>query len=454
MISSMTGFAAAAHESAQGSLTVELKTVNHRYLEFQTRIPEELRPLEPAMREAVASRLTRGKVDLRITFTPVATAKRSLTPDLEAMATLQAASRDVLTRFPDARPLSVAEVLHWPGVLADETLSPDRVKAEVMALVAKALEDLNQTRRREGAKLDFILRERLDRMSALVKEAEPLMPGAVKAFADKLAAKVAEAARPREGGRLRQAPGLPLPGAQPRGEYPRVEVGRERHHARLGGAQGSHRADARASAKHRVMLGNLFVVVAPSGTGKTTLVDELLKREPNIQLSPSFTTRMPRIGEVDGVDYFFVDRRRFERMIAAGEFLEYADVYGNYYGTGREWIERQLEGDHDVLLEIDWQGARQVRALFPQMVGIFLLPPSLAELRRRLEARGKDPPESIERRMASAREEISHVLEFEYIIVNERFEAALNDLLCVVHAARVSRAQQAIRRSDLLDQFK
>jgi len=193
MIASMTGFAAAAHESAQGSLAVELKTVNHRYLEFQARIPEELRPLEPAMREAVAARLTRGKVDCRVTFTPVATAQRSLVPDAQALTTLQAASREVLARFPEARPLSVSEVLHWPGVLADETLSADRLKEDVLALLGKALGDLNQTRAREGAKLEAILRERLDRMTALVKDAEPLMPGAVRVFADRLAAKVAEA---------------------------------------------------------------------------------------------------------------------------------------------------------------------------------------------------------------------------------------------------------------------
>ncbi|MGZ5661401.1 MAG: YicC/YloC family endoribonuclease, partial [Usitatibacter sp.] len=193
MISSMTGFAAAAQDGDEGSLAVELKTVNHRYLEFQTRIPEELRPLEPAMREAVAARLTRGKVDCRVTFTPVASAKRSLVPDSEALDALQAASRQVLSKFPEARPMSVSEVLHWPGVLADESLSADKVKERVMALIAKAIKDLDQTRAREGAKLEAVLRERLDRMAGLVKEAEPLMPGAVKAFADKLAAKVAEA---------------------------------------------------------------------------------------------------------------------------------------------------------------------------------------------------------------------------------------------------------------------
>ncbi|MFZ3323326.1 MAG: YicC/YloC family endoribonuclease [Usitatibacter sp.] len=189
----MTGFAAAAAESPQGSLAVELKTVNHRNLEFQTRIPEELRSLEPAMREAVAARLTRGKVDCRIMFTPVASAKRTLVPDADAMNALDAASRQVLARFPQARPLSVAEVLHWPGVLAEESLSVESASGQVMALLERAIVELDQTREREGAKLEAILRERLDRMAALVKEAEPLMPGAVKVFADKLAAKVAEA---------------------------------------------------------------------------------------------------------------------------------------------------------------------------------------------------------------------------------------------------------------------
>jgi guanylate kinase len=200
--------------------------------------------------------------------------------------------------------------------------------------------------------------------------------------------------------------------------------------------------------------GNLFVVVAPSGAGKTSLVDALLKREPNIRLSISYTTRAPREGERDGREYHFITRTEFERMIAAGDFLEHANVYGNYYGTSRRWIEEQIAGDHDVLLEIDWQGAKQLRGLFPHMVGVFVLPPSLEELRRRLHVRGTDAPEAIERRMASAREEISHVLEFEYIIVNERFDSALDDLIAIVHATRVSRAQQAPRLSKLTEEFK
>ena len=193
MIASMTGFAAAAQESAQGSLAVELKTVNHRYLEFQTRIPEELRPLEPAMREAVGAKLTRGKVDCRVTFTPVTTAARALMPDAQALESLHAASQAVAARFPEARALSVSEILHWPGVLADESLSPEKLKESVLGLLERAIAELNASRAREGAKLEAVLRERLDRMSELVREAQPLIPGAMKAFQDKLAAKLAEA---------------------------------------------------------------------------------------------------------------------------------------------------------------------------------------------------------------------------------------------------------------------
>jgi len=202
------------------------------------------------------------------------------------------------------------------------------------------------------------------------------------------------------------------------------------------------------------MAGDLFVVVAPSGAGKTSLVNALLGAERGLRLSVSYTTRAPREGEVDGREYHFVAREAFESMIAAGDFIEHANVYGNYYGTSRRWIEAELAGDHDVLLEIDWQGARQVRALFPNMVGIFILPPSLEELRRRLTARGKDSAEVIARRMASAREEISHVLEFEYIIVNEQFDVAVADLQAVVRAARLSRERRADRLARLLGEFR
>jgi len=200
--------------------------------------------------------------------------------------------------------------------------------------------------------------------------------------------------------------------------------------------------------------GSLFVVTAPSGAGKSSLIDALLKDDPRLKLSISYTTRPPREGEAHGREYHFVSRAEFERMIASGDFLEHANVYGNYYGTSRRWIETELAGDHDVLLEIDWQGARQVRALFPRMVGIFILPPSLSELKRRLESRGKDAPEVIARRLAGAREEVSHVLEFEYIIVNEAFDSAVSDLQAVVRAARIAREPQSVRLASLLAEFK
>jgi uncharacterized protein (TIGR00255 family) len=204
MIRSMTGFASAVHESAQGSLALELKTVNHRYLEFQTRIPEELRPVESAMREAVAATLTRGKVDCRVTFSPTQAGARALAPDAAAMDALAVAAQQVAQRFPEARPLSISEVLHWPGVLADASLSAERMKAEVVALMGRALAELDQTRGREGAKLEAVLRERLDRISVLVKEAQPLLPAALRAFQEKLSARLAEAAASPSDERIQQ----------------------------------------------------------------------------------------------------------------------------------------------------------------------------------------------------------------------------------------------------------
>ncbi len=202
------------------------------------------------------------------------------------------------------------------------------------------------------------------------------------------------------------------------------------------------------------MPGNLFTIVAPSGAGKTSLVNELLAREPRLRLSISYTTRPPREGEAHGREYHFVDRATFERMIASGDFLEHANVYGNYYGTSRRWIEGELAAGHDVVLEIDWQGARQVRALFPHMVGVFILPPSMAELKRRLERRATDAADTIARRLAGAREEVSHVLEFQYIIVNEQFDVAVGDLQAIVRATRVARDRQADRLAPLIAEFR
>lgn len=202
------------------------------------------------------------------------------------------------------------------------------------------------------------------------------------------------------------------------------------------------------------MSGQLIVITAPSGAGKTSLVDALLQREPALKLSISYTTRPPRPGEQDGVNYHFINHAAFEQMISRGDLLEHALVYGNYYGTSRSWIESQMQAGNDVLLEIDWQGAAQVKRLFPGAIRLFILPPSLNALEERLTKRGKDSPEVIAKRLAAARAEIAHVLESEYIIVNDQFPIALEELASVVRSQRLATARQKDRLRALLREYE
>jgi guanylate kinase len=201
------------------------------------------------------------------------------------------------------------------------------------------------------------------------------------------------------------------------------------------------------------MPGNLFIVCAPSGAGKTSLVNALLEREPDIELSVSYTTRPPRQGEENGREYHFVDRATFEAMAQRGDFLESAEVHGNLYATSQAWIAERTAVGRDILLEIDWQGAAQVRRLIPSAIGVFILPPALDALRRRLTARGQDSSEVIERRLANAREEISHLAEFDYVIINRVFEVAVVDLVSIVRAQRLRLAAQLERHADLINQM-
>lgn len=197
------------------------------------------------------------------------------------------------------------------------------------------------------------------------------------------------------------------------------------------------------------MPGTLLIVSAPSGAGKTTLVRELLKRDERVQLSISCTTRQPRNGEVQGRDYNFVGVDEFLAMRSRGEFLESAEVHGNFYGTSLRWLERQLAAGRDVLLEIDWQGAQQVRRAFGQAVGIFILPPSMAILEQRLRGRGTDDEATIARRIDAALAEMRHVAEFDYVIINDDLQTAIIDLQAVVHAARLRLAPQRARHPEL-----
>jgi guanylate kinase len=197
------------------------------------------------------------------------------------------------------------------------------------------------------------------------------------------------------------------------------------------------------------VTGLLFIVAAPSGAGKSTLVNALLADDPELRLSISYTTRTPRPGEVNGREYHFVDRATFQAMVDAGEFLESAEVHGNWYATSQKQIAGVRATGQDVVLEIDWQGAQQVRRIFADAVGVFILPPSTEELARRLVNRAQDSEEVIKRRLAAANEEISHAVEFDYVIINKDFDTARSDLAAVVRASRLRLTQQAARHPDL-----
>ncbi len=194
--------------------------------------------------------------------------------------------------------------------------------------------------------------------------------------------------------------------------------------------------------------GTLFIISAPSGAGKSTLVKLLMERDAGIGHSISYTTRQPRPGEQDGREYHFIDITTFAAMRDKGDFLEWAEVHGNFYGTSRSWLHEEMRAGRDTILEIDWQGAQQVRALIPGTVGIFIVPPSIAELERRLQARGQDSAEVIQRRVAAALGELRHVSEFDFVIINNDLQEALEDLIAAVRASRLGFARQRARHPD------
>ena len=198
------------------------------------------------------------------------------------------------------------------------------------------------------------------------------------------------------------------------------------------------------------MRGTLYIVAAPSGAGKSSIVNAVLARDPQISLSISFTSRQPRPGERHAEHYNFVSAGEFQRMIDAGDFFEHARVHNDWKGTARQSVEPQLSAGQDVLLEIDWQGARQVRAKVPDAVSVFILPPSRAALEQRMRNRGQDSEEVIQRRLAAAREEMSHYGEFDYVIVNDVFDTAVEQMHTIFTASRLRRDRQVARHGKLI----
>ncbi|YCH21666.1 guanylate kinase [Pseudomonas sp. D1-3] len=202
-----------------------------------------------------------------------------------------------------------------------------------------------------------------------------------------------------------------------------------------------------------ITSGTLYIISAPSGAGKSSLVKALIDSEPLIRVSVSHTTRGMRPGEQDGVHYHFVDHAQFTAMLEQGEFLEHAQVFGNYYGTSRRALEKTLAEGIDLILEIDWQGAQQVRRLMPQAKSIFILPPTLEALRHRLTSRGQDSGEVIEQRMREAVSEMSHYVEYDYLVINDDFSHALSDLKAVFRANQLLQTSQQQRHAGLLSEL-
>jgi guanylate kinase len=224
---------------------------------------------------------------------------------------------------------------------------------------------------------------------------------------------------------------------------------RESEEQNPGGAVALTIPDSRIS-NHGAMRGTLYIVAAPSGAGKSSLVNACLARDPSIRLSISFTSRAPRPGERQGEHYHFVDVDSFQRMVAAGDFFEHALVHGDWKGTARQSVEPQLAAGNDVLLEIDWQGARQVRSQVPEAVSVFILPPSRAALEQRMRARGQDSEQVIRQRLAAAHEEMSHYDEFDYLVVNEDFQTAVDEMCSIFAASRLRRHVQVVRHDRLI----
>ena len=473
----MTGYAAASAGSPRGTLSLELRSVNSRFLDLQFRIADELRAHEPLLRELITARVARGKVDCRLSLA-ADTGQSVSRLNADALARLRELAAAAKNAFPEAAPLRVADLLRWPGVIAEDA-DEESLRAAVGGLCRRALDDLAAARAREGAKLAAGIVERVRTMRERVERVAPLMPQAIAAYQQKISERLREAIGASDDERIRTEVALFAAKGDVAEELERLRVHLDEVQRILdaGGAVGK-RLDFIAQELNREAntlaakalsqaisdcalelkllveqvreqvqnievkgragkgAGTLFVITAPSGAGKTSLIEALTRDDPSLKLSISYTTRAPRPGEKNGVDYHFVDDAAFLAMRTRGEFLESAEVHGYRYGTSKKVITEALKRGEDLILEIDWQGAQQVRRIYPDCVGIFILPPSIEELERRMRARGQDSDAVIRRRLENAKEELEHSGEFEYRIINKDFDTAQHELAEIIRKER------------------
>eukprot|EP01133_Synstelium_polycarpum_P001782 gene1782-2054_t len=484
MVHSMTAFARVEKAGVQGTLSWELRSVNSRYLEPHLRLPESFRDLEGAVREALRQGISRGKLECTLRFTEETTGK-PLQVDRERAAQLIAAAETIAGLIKQPAAINPLEVLAWPGVLVADATDPQALNAEALALFNQGLKELKAGREREGAELARLISDRLTSIEEDVVTLRELVPQMLATQRQKVLDRFADMQAELDPVRLEQEMVLLAQKSDVAEELDRLsthilEVRRVLKSAGAAGRRldflmqelnreantlGSKAFDPRstqASVNLKVLIeqmreqvqnidtGTLYIISAPSGAGKSSLVKALTDADEQIRISVSHTTRAMRPGEVNGVHYHFVERTEFVKMIEHGDFLERAEVFGNLYGTSQSHLQQTLDEGHDLILEIDWQGAEQVRQLMPKARSIFILPPSLEALHQRLTNRGQDSDEIIEGRMREAVSEMSHYVDYDYLIINDDFAHALDDLKAIFRANQLQQKRQQQRFGKLL----
>jgi guanylate kinase len=484
MIRGMTGFGRSSREQAGSKVSVEIRTVNHRYCEIQLRLHRSLAALEPSLRRRIAARVGRGRADVAIRWERLDGEPFKLAINRPMVEGILAGAESLRAEYGLEGTLDLATVLRFPDVMTtrseEEEIGQENARLLEEA-VDEALDRVDEMRRDEGRVIAADLGPRLEQIQRRRQEMAGRageIPQQIRRRLEKRLGDLLPADSRLDPGRLEQEAAVLADRADITEELVRLEGYIEQALAVLtdGGTGNGRRLDflvqemlrevntIGAKAGERRMMtslpgrftpqrGNLVVLSAPSGTGKTTIARSLVEKVPNLQASVSYTTRRRREGEREGQDYRFVDRSTFQQMAATGGFLEWAEIYGDLYGTGGEATEAVIAGGNDLLLVIDVQGARQVRERVPGALFIFLLPPDYEALLARLRKRGTESSGTETQRLAVAREEIRVWTEYDYLIVNDDLSLSRDAAIAVVMADRQSRRRMAAMAEEIVSTF-